>query len=121
MLVPGRHAHRGDIMPWVYLMGAILLEVMGTTNLKVCEGFTRPVPSMLVAIGYAGAFYLLSRCVRDLDIAVAYAVWSGVGTALIALVGRWTFGETLNGPKIACIVLILTGTMGLHMLSLSKR
>lgn len=107
-------------MPWIYLMGAIVLEVMGTANLKWCEGFTRPGPSLLVGICYVGAFYLLSRCVQEIEMAVAYAVWSGVGTTLITLVGKWAFGESLSWTKVLCIVLILTGTMGLHVQSLSK-
>ena len=107
-------------MPWIYLMVAIVLEVMGTTNLKQSDGFSRPWPSLLVAIGYGGAFYLLSLCVKEIELGVAYAVWSGVGTTLVAVVGLIAFGEVLTWSKILCIGLILIGTTGLHMLSLGR-
>ena len=104
-------------MPWIFLLAAIVMEVLGTTNLRLSEGFTRPWPSLLVAIGYGLAFYLLSLCVRQIEVAVAYAVWSGVGTTLVAAVATFAFGETMTWPKVACIGLILAGTIGLNLLS----
>ena len=80
-------------MVWLYLSIAILAEVMATTALKLCEGFTKFIPSLLVVMGYAGAFYFLSRVLNQIPISVAYAIWSGAGIALVGLVGWiWFLG-----------------------------
>ena len=74
-------------MQWIYLAIAIVSEVVATSALKAAEGFTRFVPSVLVVVGYALAFYFLSLTLRTIPLGVAYAVWAGVGVALVALVG----------------------------------
>ena len=70
-------------MVWLYLAIAIAAEVMATTALKFSEGFTRLMPSLLVVLGYAGAFYFLSKVLNQLPISVAYAIWSGAGAEKI--------------------------------------
>jgi small multidrug resistance pump len=68
-------------MVWFYLAIAIVAEVMATTALKFCEGFTKLTPSLLVVLGYAGAFYFLSKVLNQVPISIAYAIWSGAGVA----------------------------------------
>ena len=75
---------------WLFLLVAIVSEVVGTTALKVADGFTRLWPSLVVVVGYASAFSLLSLTLKSIPVGVAYAIWSGVGVVLIALFG-WLF------------------------------
>jgi small multidrug resistance pump len=77
-------------MVWLYLSIAITAEVIATTALKFSEGFTKLTPSLLVAVGYAGAFYFLSRVLEQIPISIAYAIWSGAGVALVGIVG-WIY------------------------------
>ncbi len=96
---------------WVYLGIAILSEIAGTTALKFAEGYTRPGPTVVVVIAYGVAFYFLSLTLRTLPVGIAYAVWSGVGMALIALIG-WVFlKQPLDAPAIAGIALIVAGAV----------
>jgi len=96
---------------WLYLGIAILSEIAGTTALKFAEGFTRPGPTLVVVIGYGVAFYFLSLTLRTLPVGIAYAVWSGVGMALIALVGWLFLKQPLDAPAIGGIVLIIAGAV----------
>ena len=82
----------------IYLMIAIASEVVGTTALKSAEGFTRLGPSVIVVAGYSSAFYFLSLCLERLSVGVAYAIWSGVGIVLIALLGFIVHGQKLESP-----------------------
>lgn len=77
-------------MNWLYLVIAILGEVMATSALKSSEGFTRLVPSLITASGYTVAFYFLSLTLRNIPVGIAYAVWSGVGIVLVSILG-WVF------------------------------
>jgi small multidrug resistance pump len=74
-------------MQWVYLTVAIVSEVIATSALKAAQGFTRWLPSLLVVAGYASAFYFLSLTLRTIPLGISYAIWSGVGVALVTLVG----------------------------------
>ena len=74
-------------MHWIYLTIAILSEVIATSSLKAADGFTRWAPSLIVVIGYSASFYFLSLTLRTLSVGVAYAIWSGVGVALVSLIG----------------------------------
>ena len=74
-------------MGWLLLVVAIVLEVVGTTNMKLSEGFSKVVPSVLVLFFYALSIVALTFAVNRLDVSVAYAVWSGMGTALVAMIG----------------------------------
>ncbi|UJS20150.1 MAG: multidrug efflux SMR transporter [Candidatus Brocadia sp.] len=94
---------------------AILLEVSGTMCLKLSQGFTKIVPSVLLFIFYGFSFTALSLALRKVDVSVAYAVWSGLGTILIATVGIVWFREPLNALKIISIVLIVLGMIGLRL------
>lgn len=98
-------------MHWWYLTFAIIAEVLATSALKAAEGFTRPLPSLAVVIGYGVAFYLLSLTLKTLPVGIAYAIWSGVGTGLIVLLGWLLFGQTLNFQVLSGLVLIVAGVV----------
>lgn len=102
-------------MSWFLLAMAILFEVAGTTSMKLAEGFTRLVPSVLIFVFYAASFALLTIAIRRIDLGVAYAVWSGLGTALIAIIAVIAFGETMPPMKIGALALIIVGVVGLHV------
>ena len=99
---------------WLALSGAILLEVAGTTSMKLSYGFSRPLPSVLLFVFYGMSFTLMTIAVKKIDMSVSYAIWSGVGTALIALIGIGWFKEPLTSLKIVSIVLIVAGVFGLN-------
>jgi len=99
------------------LLLAILAEVIATSALKASENFTRPLPSLLVVAGYGTAFFLLSITLKTLPIGVAYAIWSGVGTALVAVVGWLYYRQSLDLPAILGLTLIIAGTLILNLFS----
>jgi small multidrug resistance pump len=105
---------------WLYLAAAILFEVAGTTSMKLAQGFTRPLPSVLIFVFYALAFVALTLTLKKMDISVAYSVWSGVGTALIAAIGIFWFQEPLTPVRLACIALIVIGVVGLNVDPMSR-
>jgi small multidrug resistance pump len=96
-------------------MSAIVLEVIGTTSMKLAEGFTRPVPSVAVFVFYSASLAMLTLALKKWDVSVAYAIWSGLGTALIVVVGVFWFGEALTWMRAISIVLILIGVIGLNL------
>ena len=106
-------------MQWVFLAVAILAEVIGTSALKVSDGFTRLVPSLVVVLGYGISFFFLSLTRRTLPVGVAYAVWSGAGMALIALIGWLFLGQSLDAPAIVGLFLIGAGVAVLNLYSRS--
>ncbi len=104
------------IMPVALLLSfAIVTEVAGTVALRYSEGFTRLVPSAFVVLGYGISFWLLALVLRDLSVGTTYAVWSAAGTALIAVVGVFAFGEPATALKLASLALIIIGVVGLNM------
>lgn len=104
-------------MVWLYLALAITTEVIATTALKFCEGFTRPLPSLLVIGGYAGAFYFLSKVLNHLPIAIAYAIWSGVGVALVGVVGWIWLDQKMDAAALVGIGLIIAGVIVINLFS----
>lgn len=93
--------------PFLILLLAIASEIVGTLSLRASEGFSKLGPSILVVAGYGAAFYLLSLVLRQLSIGTAYAIWAGLGTALVALLGVVLFRDPFNlwqGVGIALIV-----------------
>jgi small multidrug resistance pump len=103
--------------PYVLLFSAIAAEVIGTTALRLSEGFTKLLPSVVVVVGYGLAFYLLSLTLKELNIGVAYAIWAGVGTAVTALIGVVLFKEQLNLLSIVGIGMIIGGVVLLNLFS----
>jgi small multidrug resistance pump len=104
-------------MGWILLAFAIVLEVAGTTNMKLSEGFSNLVPSVLVIFFYALSIIALTFAVNRLDVSVAYAVWSGMGTALVAMIGLWFFQESVTSVKVVALGLIIVGVVMLHLTS----
>lgn len=102
---------------WLFLSIAIVSEVIATSALKASEGFSRLWPSLVVAAGYATAFYFLSLTLRTIPIGVVYAIWSGVGIALIALIGWLAFGQSLDAAAIIGLLLIIAGVVVIHVFS----
>ena len=102
-------------MSFFYLAVAIVLEIGGTVSLKLSDGFTRLGPASAVVICYAASFALLSLALRGIDLSIAYAVWSGVGTAIVAVIGMVWFGESAGGWKLLSLALIVLGVAGLHL------
>lgn len=100
---------------WLYLVLAILLEVSGTTCMKLSEGFTRLVRSVLLFVFYTSSFGMLTLALKRLDVSLAYAVWSGVGTALIATIGIVFFKEPMTALKLISLSLIIIGVVGLNL------
>jgi small multidrug resistance pump len=106
-------------MHWVYLLIAIVAEVIATSALKASAEFTRLVPSIVVVAGYLTAFYFLSLTLRTLPVAIVYAMWSGIGIALIALVGWLFLKQSLDTAALAGIGLIVAGVLVLNIFSKS--
>ena len=104
-------------MHWLFLTAAIVSEVIGTSALKATEGFTRLWPSVIVAAGYGSAFYFLSLTLSVIPVGVAYAIWSGIGIVLIALIAWVFYGQTLDFPAIVGMALIVTGVVVLNVFS----
>lgn len=105
--------------PWLFLLLAILSEVVGTSALKYADGFARLWPSVAVIAGYASAFYFLSLTLKTMPVGIAYAIWSGVGTALIVLIGWIFMGQKLDLPAMVGIFLIVSGVAVLNIFSKS--
>jgi len=104
-------------MHWLYLVLAIAAEVVGTSALKLSEGFTKPGPVAVVAIGYGIAFFLLAKVLLVLPLGVTYAIWSGLGVAIVTVIGWMAFGQRLDGPAILGIGLIVAGVLVLNLWS----
>ena len=103
------------MLAWIYLSAAIASEVVGTVFLRFTDGFTRPAPSILVVVTYAASLWLTALALRELEISLAYAVWAGVGTAAVAVIGMAAMGESVNGLKLASIALVIGGVVGLNL------
>jgi small multidrug resistance pump len=102
---------------WLILGVAIVSEVIATSALKAADGFTRLLPSAIVVVGYGIAFYCLSLVLRTLPVGIVYAIWSGAGVALIALVGWLLYGQALDLAAIVGMGLIVVGVVVLNVLS----
>lgn len=101
--------------PWLLLAIAIGAELGATTALKLSDGFTKLGPSVVVAAGYGLSFYLLSIVLRTQEVGIVYAIWSGAGLAIIALVGVVFLGESVSLAKIAGLAAILVGVLLLNL------
>ncbi|BAY15794.1 small multidrug resistance protein [Nostoc sp. HK-01] len=99
---------------WLYLIAAILFEVAGTTSMKLSEGFTRTIPSVLIFICYGICFSFLTLALKKIEVSIAYAVWSGLGTTVIATIGVIWFRESMSLTKLFSIALIIIGVIGVN-------
>ena len=102
---------------WLYLLFAILLEVAGTTSMKFSDGFARIIPSILVGVFYLASMGMMIMAVKTLEIGLVYAIWSGLGTAIITGIGIVYFGESFSLIKAGSIALIIMGVVGLQLSS----
>lgn len=98
-------------MHWIYLSLAIACEVVGTTALKAADGFTRPLPVVIVVCGYLAAFAFLGLSLKSLSVGIAYAIWAAVGMVLVAISGWLMFDERLDAWAMTGIVLIIVGVV----------
>lgn len=105
------------MLKWMYLFIAIVAEVVATSALKSAEGFTHAVPSVLVVVGYGIAFFFLSLTLKSIPVGIAYAIWSGVGIILIAIIGYFRFGQRLDLPAVIGITLIMSGVLVINLFS----
>ncbi|WP_018213258.1 DMT family transporter [Desulfitobacterium hafniense] len=102
-------------MQWVYLALAILLEILGTTLMKMSEGLTKMLPTLGMFLVYVLCFSSFALALKKIPVSVAYAVWSGVGIVVISAIGFVVFKETVNTLKVVSIVLIVAGVVGLNL------
>jgi small multidrug resistance pump len=91
------------------------MEVIGTTNMKLSQGFTKTLPSVLMFVFYGFSFAFLTLALKKIDLSLSYAIWSGVGTALIAAIGVLYFKEPVTAIKLVSIGLIVIGVVGLAL------
>jgi len=103
--------------PYALLGAAIVSELVGTTSLKLSEGFSRPIPSLGVVVGYGLAFYLVSLTLEDLPIGVVYGTWAALGIVGVAAIGVVVFNEQVDLPAVVGIVLIIAGVYFVNVVS----
>jgi small multidrug resistance pump len=104
---------------WLALAIAIMAEVIGTTALKASSEFTRIVPSFIVVISYAVAFYFMSISLRVLPVGIMYAIWSGMGIVLISILGWLVYKQTLDMPAMIGLAFIIAGVIVINVFSKS--
>jgi small multidrug resistance pump len=104
-------------MEYLYLSIAIVAEVIATSALKASEGFSNLGPSIVVIIGYIIAFYFLSLILKTIPVGIAYAIWSGIGIALITIVGAVLYKQVPDAPAVIGIVLIIAGVVVINVFS----
>ena len=100
---------------WIFLIIAIIAEIIATTAIRSSNGFTVLVPSVVTILGYAIAFGFFAQALKSLDLGIAYAIWAGVGTATVAMIGIVVFGEPGTLAKTAGLMLIVTGVVLLNL------
>ncbi len=104
-------------MHYLYLVLAIVLEVCGTSCMKLSQGFTRLLPSVLIFVFYGFSFVFLTLVLKKLEVSIVYAIWSGLGTACIAAIGIVFFREAVNAMKLISLALVIIGVIGLNLSS----
>lgn len=100
---------------WFYLSIAIVFGVMGTVSMKLSEGLQKPKPSVCLAIFYLISFAALTLALQGIDISIVYAVWSGIGTILVAIIGVAVFQESISVRKVISLLFIVIGVLGIHL------
>jgi len=105
---------------YLYLAIAIVAEVIATSALKASDQFSKLVPSAVVVLGYGVAFYFLALCLRTIPVGIAYAIWSGLGVVLVAVIGYFVFDQKLDAAAMVGIGLILSGVLVINLLSTSS-
>lgn len=102
-------------MGWGYLILAIIFEVFGTTMMKLSNGLSNIIPSVLMFVGYIASFAMLAIALKTIDVSVAYAIWSAIGIILISIIGIFYFGESVSLAKVISLLVIITGVVSLKL------
>ncbi len=102
-------------MGWGYLILAIIFEVFETTMMKLSNGLSNIIPSVLMFVGYIASFAMLAIALKTIDVSVAYAIWSAIGIILISIIGIFYFGESVSLAKVISILVIITGVVSLKL------
>lgn len=102
---------------FIYLFLAIIFETCATSLLKLADGFTKPLPTIMSIIFYIGSFYCLSNCLKTMPIGIVYAIWSGLGIVILTIVGIFAFKQTPDWVTIIGLLLIISGVVVLNLFS----
>lgn len=100
---------------WLLLASAIVLEVAGTTSMKLSQGFTRLIPSIMIFLFYGLSFVLLTLTLKTLEVSTVYAIWSGLGTSLIAVISVLYLSEVMSWPKALGIAMVVLGVVLINL------
>lgn len=100
---------------WLLLLAAILCEVTATTSMKLSEGFTKPLPSIAVMVGYIASAVFITFAIKRIELSIAYAIWAGLGVFLTTLIGVYFFREGLTPMKAVSTLMIIGGVVGLYL------
>ena len=106
-------------MKWIYLLVAIITEVIATSALKESEGFSKTLPSVVVIVGYSLTFYFMSLTLKEMSVGITYAIWSGMGILLISLIGYFRYNQVLDSAAIFGMSFIVVGVIILRFFSKS--
>tara|TARA_B110000014_G_C19602675_1_gene319342 strand:- start:173 stop:496 length:324 start_codon:yes stop_codon:yes gene_type:complete len=106
-------------MKWIYLIIAIITEVIATSALKESQGFSKLLPSVIVIIGYSLTFYFMSLTLKEMSVGITYAIWSGMGILLISLIGYFRYNQVLDSAAIFGMSFIVVGVIILRFFSKS--
>ncbi|ADK14608.1 predicted multidrug resistance protein, Smr family [Clostridium ljungdahlii DSM 13528] len=107
------------MLEWIYLIGAIILETIGTTCMKMSDGFTKLLPALGTILTYGLCFVLFSISLKKIPVSVAYAIWSAAGTTIISVIGIFIFKENISILKVLSIFFIILGVVGLNFSGVS--
>jgi len=102
---------------YVYLAIAICAEVIATVSMKAVKGFSTPLPLILVIVGYAIAFWMLTLVVRTVPVGIAYAVWAGMGIVMVSVAALFIYGQKLDVPAMLGMALIVLGVVVIQLFS----
>ena len=106
-------------MEWIYLISAIILETLGTTCMKMSDGFTKLLPTLGTLITYGLCFTFLAIALKKIPVSVAYAIWSAAGIVIISVIGVLVFKERINALKVLSLLFIILGVIGLNFSGIS--
>lgn len=106
---------REIMLAGIYLLLAIILEVAGTTSMKLSDGFTKTGPSVLIFVFYTFSFIFLTFTLKRMELSLAYAIWAGLGTSLVAVIGMIFFHEPMGTIKVLSLIFIILGVIGLEL------
>ena len=105
---------------YLFLLAAIIVEVIGTSVLKKTDQFSKPIPTVVFIVSLATSFYLLSHALKGIPIGIAYAIWSAFGIVLISMVGYFVYKQSLDLPAIIGIIFIIIGVLIINLFSKSS-